>query len=58
MQFVVQYGDQFLKDMGRWYTLWVTDISNSKRFESRTKAEVFALTVGGQVTEVPVVGDL
>lgn len=58
MLYAIRYGDQFLKDMGRWHTQWVTNLTDCMKFEVRSRAEIFALTVGGEVVEVNDAGTL
>lgn len=51
MNFVVCFEGQYLKDLGRWHTLWVSNLNSCKRF-NRAEAEVYALVTGGEVLDV------
>lgn len=52
MQYVIVTGSQYLKELGRWHTVWVCDPVSARHYTTKAEAQMVAFVVEGDILPV------
>lgn len=52
MQYVIVTGSQYLKELGRWHAVWVTERNQARHYTTKAEAQLVAFAIEADILPV------